>query len=111
VTVLHVHAEVNHLVDDKMHAFNRSTSRWSRSSRVRGAQSGGQRFGDGSLPRSLRASYTLQEMRPSSPMTNGRTKMYKNIVTAITRWTRHARTSVLVKEIRSLAINVELEQD
>ena len=109
--------KLNHLVDDKMHA--RSTGPYSLVTQqpLGGkAQFGGQRFGEMEVwaLEAYGAAYTLQEMLTvKSDDVNGRTKMYKNIVDG-----NHAMDAgmpesfnVLVKEIRSLAINIELEQE
>jgi len=109
--------KLNHLVDDKMHA--RSTGPYSLVTQqpLGGkAQFGGQRFGEMEVwaLEAYGASYTLQEMLTvKSDDVTGRTKMYKNIVDG-----NHAMDAgmpesfnVLVKEIRSLGINIELEQE
>jgi len=109
--------KLNHLVDDKMHA--RSTGPYSLVTQqpLGGkAQFGGQRFGEMEVwaLEAYGAAYTLQEMLTvKSDDVNGRTKMYKNIVDG-----NHAMDAgmpesfnVLVKEIRSLSINIELEQE
>ena len=109
--------KLNHLVDDKMHA--RSTGPYSLVTQqpLGGkAQFGGQRFGEMEVwaLEAYGAAYTLQEMLTvKSDDVQGRTRMYKNIVDGT-----HAMTpgmpesfNVLVKEIRSLAINIELESD
>jgi DNA-directed RNA polymerase subunit beta len=109
--------KLNHLVDDKMHA--RSTGPYSLVTQqpLGGkAQFGGQRFGEMEVwaLEAYGASYTLQEMLTvKSDDVNGRTKMYKNIVDGNHQMDAGMPESfnVLVKEIRSLAINVELEQD
>jgi DNA-directed RNA polymerase subunit beta len=109
--------KLNHLVDDKMHA--RSTGPYSLVTQqpLGGkAQFGGQRFGEMEVwaLEAYGASYTLQEMLTvKSDDVNGRTKMYKNIVDGDHRMEAGMPESfnVLVKEIRSLGINVELEQD
>ncbi len=109
--------KLNHLVDDKMHA--RSTGPYSLVTQqpLGGkAQFGGQRFGEMEVwaLEAYGAAYTLQEMLTvKSDDTNGRTKMYKNIVDGDHRMEAGMPESfnVLVKEIRSLAINLELEQD
>ncbi|MBN2885159.1 MAG: DNA-directed RNA polymerase subunit beta [Chromatiaceae bacterium] len=109
--------KLNHLVDDKMHA--RSTGPYSLVTQqpLGGkAQFGGQRFGEMEVwaLEAYGASYTLQEMLTvKSDDVNGRTKMYKNIVDGDHRMEAGMPESfnVLVKEIRSLAINVELKQD
>ncbi|MCU7960887.1 MAG: DNA-directed RNA polymerase subunit beta [gamma proteobacterium symbiont of Bathyaustriella thionipta] len=109
--------KLNHLVDDKMHA--RSTGPYSLVTQqpLGGkAQFGGQRFGEMEVwaLEAYGAAYTLQEMLTvKSDDVNGRTRIYKNIVDG-----NHAMEpgmpesfNVLVKEIRSLGINIELEQD
>jgi DNA-directed RNA polymerase subunit beta len=109
--------KLNHLVDDKMHA--RSTGPYSLVTQqpLGGkAQFGGQRFGEMEVwaLEAYGASYTLQEMLTvKSDDVNGRTKMYKNIVDGNHYMEAGMPESfnVLVKEIRSLAINLELEQD
>jgi len=109
--------KLNHLVDDKMHA--RSTGPYSLVTQqpLGGkAQFGGQRFGEMEVwaLEAYGASYTLQEMLTvKSDDVNGRTRMYKNIVDGDHRMEAGMPESfnVLVKEIRSLGINIELEQD
>jgi DNA-directed RNA polymerase subunit beta len=107
--------KLNHLVDDKMHA--RSTGSYSLVTQqpLGGkAQFGGQRFGEMEVwaLEAYGAAYTLQEMLTvKSDDVTGRTKMYKNIVDS----EHHMESSipeafnVLVKEIRSLAINIEFD--
>jgi DNA-directed RNA polymerase subunit beta len=118
VTVGYMHMlKLNHLVDDKMHA--RSTGPYSLVTQqpLGGkAQFGGQRFGEMEVwaLEAYGAAYTLQEMLTvKSDDVNGRTKMYKNIVDGDHRMEAGMPESfnVLVKEIRSLGINMELEQD
>lgn len=107
--------KLNHLVDDKMHA--RSTGSYSLVTQqpLGGkAQFGGQRFGEMEVwaLQAYGAAYTLQEMLTvKSDDVAGRTKMYKNIVDS-----EHYMESnmpeafnVLIKEIRSLAINIDLD--
>jgi DNA-directed RNA polymerase subunit beta len=109
--------KLNHLVDDKMHA--RSTGPYSLVTQqpLGGkAQFGGQRFGEMEVwaLEAYGAAYTLQEMLTvKSDDVNGRTKMYKNIVDGDHRMEAGMPESfnVLIKEIRSLGINIELEQD
>jgi len=109
--------KLNHLVDDKMHA--RSTGPYSLVTQqpLGGkAQFGGQRFGEMEVwaLEAYGAAYTLQEMLTvKSDDVNGRTKMYKNIVDGNHHMDAGMPESfnVLVKEIRSLGINIELEQD
>jgi len=108
--------KLNHLVDDKMHA--RSTGPYSLVTQqpLGGkAQFGGQRFGEMEVwaLEAYGAAYTLQEMLTvKSDDVNGRTRIYKNIVDGDHRMEPGMPESfnVLVKEIRSLAINIELEQ-
>lgn len=108
--------KLNHLVDDKMHA--RSTGSYSLVTQqpLGGkAQFGGQRFGEMEVwaLEAYGAAYTLQEMLTvKSDDVAGRTKMYKNIVDGNYRMDAGMPESfnVLVKEIRSLGINIELEQ-
>ncbi|MBK7983141.1 MAG: DNA-directed RNA polymerase subunit beta [Candidatus Competibacteraceae bacterium] len=109
--------KLNHLVDDKMHA--RSTGPYSLVTQqpLGGkAQFGGQRFGEMEVwaLEAYGASYTLQEMLTvKSDDVNGRTKVYKNIVDGNHRMEAGMPESfnVLVKEIRSLGINIDLEND
>tara|TARA_Y100000389_G_C17467896_1_gene527393 strand:- start:2042 stop:6124 length:4083 start_codon:yes stop_codon:yes gene_type:complete len=109
--------KLNHLVDDKMHA--RSTGPYSLVTQqpLGGkAQFGGQRFGEMEVwaLQAYGASYTLQEMLTvKSDDVQGRTRMYKNIVDGEHYMDAGMPESfnVLVKEIRSLGINIELETD
>ena len=109
--------KLNHLVDDKMHA--RSTGPYSLVTQqpLGGkAQFGGQRFGEMEVwaLEAYGAAYTLQEMLTvKSDDVQGRTKMYKNIVDGEHYMDAGMPESfnVLVKEIRSLGINIELETD
>jgi DNA-directed RNA polymerase subunit beta len=108
--------KLNHLVDDKMHA--RSTGPYSLVTQqpLGGkAQFGGQRFGvmDVWALEAYGAAYTLQEMLTvKSDDVTGRNHMYKNIVDGNHEMAASMPESfnVLVKEIRSLAINIELEE-
>lgn len=109
--------KLNHLVDDKMHA--RSTGSYSLVTQqpLGGkAQFGGQRFGEMEVwaLEAYGASYTLQEMLTvKSDDVGGRTKMYKNVVEGNHRMEAGMPESfnVLLKEIRSLGINMELESE
>jgi len=109
--------KLNHLVDDKMHA--RSTGSYSLVTQqpLGGkAQFGGQRFGEMEVwaLEAYGAAYTLQEMLTvKSDDVTGRTKMYKNIVDGDHRMEPGMPESfnVLVKEIRSLGIDIELENE
>jgi DNA-directed RNA polymerase subunit beta len=118
VTVGYMHMlKLNHLVDDKMHA--RSTGPYSLVTQqpLGGkAQFGGQRFGEMEVwaLEAYGAAYTLQEMLTvKSDDVNGRNKMYKNIVDGDHRMEASIPESfnVLMKEIRALGINIELEHD
>ncbi|MEE8233189.1 MAG: DNA-directed RNA polymerase subunit beta, partial [Gammaproteobacteria bacterium] len=108
--------KLNHLVDDKMHA--RSTGPYSLVTQqpLGGkAQFGGQRFGEMEVwaLEAYGAAYTLQEMLTvKSDDVNGRTKMYKSIVDGDHRMDPGMPESfnVLVKEIRSLCIDIALDQ-
>ena len=117
VTVGYMHMlKLNHLVDDKMHA--RSTGPYSLVTQqpLGGkAQFGGQRFGEMEVwaLEAYGAAYTLQEMLTvKSDDVQGRNQMYKNIVDGEYEMVAGMPESfnVLVKEIRSLAINMELDE-
>jgi DNA-directed RNA polymerase subunit beta len=107
--------KLNHLVDDKMHA--RSTGSYSLVTQqpLGGkAQFGGQRFGEMEVwaLEAYGAAYTLQEMLTvKSDDVEGRTKMYKSIVDGDHTMQAGMPESfnVLVKEVRSLGIDIELE--
>ena len=109
--------KLNHLVDDKMHA--RSTGSYSLVTQqpLGGkAQFGGQRFSEMEVwaLEAYGAAYTLQEMLTvKSDDVNGRTRIYKNIVDGDHRMDPGMPESfnVLLKEIRSLGINIELESE
>ncbi|MBX2847027.1 MAG: DNA-directed RNA polymerase subunit beta [Acidiferrobacterales bacterium] len=109
--------KLNHLIDDKMHA--RSTGPYSLITQqpLGGkAQFGGQRFGEMEVwaLEAYGAAYTLQEMLTvKSDDVSGRTKMYENIVKGNYQVEANMPESfnVLVKEIRSLGLNIELEED
>jgi len=108
--------KLNHLVDDKMHA--RSTGPYSLVTQqpLGGkAQFGGQRFGEMEVwaLEAYGAAYTLQEMLTvKSDDVNGRTKMYKNIVDGDHSMEAGMPESfnVLLKEMRSLAIDIDLDR-
>ena len=117
VTVGYMHyLKLHHLVDDKMHA--RSTGPYSLVTQqpLGGkAQFGGQRFGEMEVwaLEAYGASYTLQEMLTvKSDDINGRTKLYENIVKGDHTIEAGMPESfnVLVKEIRSLALDMDLER-
>ena len=109
--------KLNHLIDDKMHA--RSTGPYSLITQqpLGGkAQFGGQRFGEMEVwaLEAYGAAYTLQEMLTvKSDDVSGRTKMYENIVKGNYQVDANMPESfnVLVKEIRSLGLNIELQED
>ena len=115
VTVGFMHyLKLHHLVDDKMHA--RSTGPYSLVTQqpLGGkAQFGGQRFGEMEVwaLEAYGASYVLQEMLTvKSDDVNGRTKVYENIVKGDHKIEAGMPESfnVLVKEIRSLGIDIDL---
>ena len=117
-TVGYMHMlKLNHLIDDKMHA--RSTGPYSLVTQqpLGGkAQFGGQRFGEMEVwaLEAYGAAYTLQEiLTVKSDDVNGRNKMYKNIVDGDHKMEAGMPESfnVLLKEIRSLGISIELEED
>jgi len=117
VTVGYMHIlKLHHLVDDKMHA--RSTGPYSLVTQqpLGGkAQFGGQRFGEMEVwaLEAYGAAYTLQEMLTvKSDDTQGRTKVYESIVKGEHKIEAGMPESfnVLVKEIRSLAIDIDLER-
>ncbi len=117
VTVGYMHVlKLHHLVDDKMHA--RSTGPYSLVTQqpLGGkAQFGGQRFGEMEVwaLEAYGASYILQEMLTvKSDDVSGRTKVYENIVKGEHKIDAGMPESfnVLVKEIRSLAIDIDLER-
>ena len=117
VTVGYMHVlKLHHLVDDKMHA--RSTGPYSLVTQqpLGGkAQFGGQRFGEMEVwaLEAYGASYTLQEMLTvKSDDVNGRTKVYENLVKGEHTIDAGMPESfnVLVKEIRSLGIDIDLER-
>ena len=117
VTVGYMHIlKLHHLVDDKMHA--RSTGPYSLVTQqpLGGkAQFGGQRFGEMEVwaLEAYGASYTLQEMLTvKSDDVAGRTKVYENIVKGEHKIDAGMPESfnVLVKEIRSLAIDIDLDR-
>lgn len=117
VTVGYMHVlKLHHLVDDKMHA--RSTGPYSLVTQqpLGGkAQFGGQRFGEMEVwaLEAYGAAYTLQEMLTvKSDDVTGRTKVYESIVKGDHKIDAGMPESfnVLVKEIRSLGMDIDLEQ-
>jgi DNA-directed RNA polymerase subunit beta len=118
VTVGYMHyLKLHHLVDDKMHA--RSTGPYSLVTQqpLGGkAQFGGQRFGEMEVwaLEAYGASYVLQEMLTvKSDDVNGRTKVYENLVKGdhVIDAGMPESFNVLVKEIRSLGIDIDLERN
>ncbi|MFZ1851492.1 MAG: DNA-directed RNA polymerase subunit beta [Nitrosomonas sp.] len=117
ITVGYMHVlKLHHLVDDKMHA--RSTGPYSLVTQqpLGGkAQFGGQRFGEMEVwaLEAYGAAYTLQEMLTvKSDDVTGRTKVYESIVKGEHKIDAGMPESfnVLVKEIRSLGMDIDLEQ-
>ena len=116
VGVMHM-LKLHHLVDDKMHA--RSTGPYSLVTQqpLGGkAQFGGQRFGEMEVwaLEAYGASYVLQEMLTvKSDDVNGRTKVYENLVKGdhVIDAGMPESFNVLVKEIRSLGIDIDLERN
>ncbi len=108
--------KLNHLIEDKMHA--RSTGSYSLVTQqpLGGkAQFGGQRFGEMEVwaLEAYGAAHTLQEMLTvKSDDVAGRTKIYKNLVDGNFEMETGVPESfnVLTKEIRSLGIDIDLEQ-
>ncbi len=118
VTVGYKHMlKLHHLVDDKMHA--RSTGPYSLVTQqpLGGkAQFGGQRFGEMEVwaLEAYGASYVLQEMLTvKSDDVGGRTKVYENLVKGehVIDAGMPESFNVLVKEIRSLGIDIDLESN
>ena len=118
ITVGYMHMlKLNHLVDDKMHA--RSTGPYSLVTQqpLGGkAMFGGQRFGEMEVwaLEAYGAAYTLQEvLTVKSDDVQGRNRMYKNIVDGNLHMEAGMPESfnVLMKEIRSLGLHIELEKD
>ncbi|MDF7675365.1 DNA-directed RNA polymerase subunit beta [Neisseriaceae bacterium ESL0693] len=115
VGVMH-YLKLHHLVDEKMHA--RSTGPYSLVTQqpLGGkAQFGGQRFGEMEVwaLEAYGAAYTLQEMLTvKSDDVTGRTKMYENIVKGEYKVDAGMPESfnVLLKEIRSLGLDMDLER-
>ena len=107
----------HHLVDDKIHARSIGPYSLITQQPLGGkAQFGGQRFGEMEVwaMEAYGAAYTLKEfLTVKSDDVNGRNRMYKNIVDGTHEMQAGMPESfnVLVKEIRSLGINVELDQD
>ena len=107
--------KLNHLVDDKMHARSTGSYGLVTQQPLGGkAQFGGQRFGEMEVwaLEAYGASYTLQEiLTAKSDDVSGRSRMYKNIIEGDQRMSVEMPESfnVLMREIRALGINIELE--
>jgi DNA-directed RNA polymerase subunit beta len=109
--------KLNHLVDDKMHA--RSTGPYSLVTQqpLGGkAQFGGQRFGEMEVwaLEAYGAAHTLRELLTyKSDDVQGRTRMYKQIIDGSNEIETNVPESfnVLMKEIRSLGLNIDLVED
>ena len=117
VTVGYIYMlKLSHLVDDKIHARSIGPYSLVTQQPLGGkAQFGGQRFGEMEVwaLEAYGASYTLQEMLTvKSDDINGRTKVYENIVKGDHKIDAGMPESfnVLVKEIRSLGIDIDLER-
>ena len=118
VTVGYIYMlKLHHLVDDKIHARSIGPYSLVTQQPLGGkAQFGGQRFGEMEVwaLEAYGAAYTLQEMLTvKSDDVSGRTKVYEAIVRGDDNFEAGIPESfnVLVKELRSLGLNVELEQD
>ena len=117
VTVGYIYImKLHHLVDDKIHARSIGPYSLVTQQPLGGkAQFGGQRFGEMEVwaLEAYGAAYTLQEMLTvKSDDVSGRTKVYEAIVRGDDNFEAGIPESfnVLVKELRSLGLNVELEQ-
>ncbi|MEP1322460.1 DNA-directed RNA polymerase subunit beta [Nisaea sp.] len=118
VTVGYIYMlKLHHLVDDKIHARSIGPYSLVTQQPLGGkAQFGGQRFGEMEVwaLEAYGAAYTLQEMLTvKSDDVSGRTKVYEAIVRGDDNFEAGIPESfnVLVKELRSLGLNVELEQE
>jgi len=116
VGVMH-YLKLHHLVDEKMHAHSTGPYSLVTQQPLGGkAQFGGQRFGEMEVwaLEAYGAAYTLQEMLTvKSDDVTGRTKMYENIVKGEHKIDAGMPESfnVIVKEIRSLGLDIDLEQN
>ncbi|NTU76855.1 MAG: DNA-directed RNA polymerase subunit beta, partial [Alphaproteobacteria bacterium] len=117
VTVGYIYMlKLHHLVDDKIHARSIGPYSLVTQQPLGGkAQFGGQRFGEMEVwaLEAYGAAYTLQEMLTvKSDDVSGRTKVYESIVRGEDNFESGVPESfnVLVKELRSLGLNVELDQ-
>jgi DNA-directed RNA polymerase subunit beta len=115
VTVGYIYMlKLHHLVDDKIHARSIGPYSLVTQQPLGGkAQFGGQRFGEMEVwaLQAYGAAYTLQEMLTvKSDDVNGRTKVYESIVRGDDGFDAGIPESfnVLVKEMKSLCLNVEL---
>ena len=118
VTVGYIYMlKLHHLVDDKIHARSIGPYSLVTQQPLGGkAQFGGQRFGEMEVwaLEAYGAAYTLQEMLTvKSDDVAGRTKVYESIVRGDDTFEAGIPESfnVLVKEMRSLGLNVELENN
>ncbi len=118
VTVGYIYMlKLHHLVDDKIHARSIGPYSLVTQQPLGGkAQFGGQRFGEMEVwaLEAYGSAYTLQEMLTvKSDDVSGRTKVYEAIVKGDDNFEAGIPESfnVLVKELRSLGLNVELKQD
>ena len=108
--------KLHHLVDDKIHARSIGPYSLVTQQPLGGkAQFGGQRFGEMEVwaLEAYGAAYTLQEMLTvKSDDVSGRTKVYESIVRGDDTFEAGIPESfnVLVKELKSLGLNVELDQ-
>ncbi len=109
--------KLSHMVDDKMHARSIGPYSLITQQPLGGkAQFGGQRFGEMEVwaLEAYGAAFTLQEMLTvKSDDLTGRTQMYKNVVDGDEYMNpgMPESFSVLMKEVRALGIDIELEQD
>jgi len=117
VTVGYIYMlKLHHLVDDKIHARSIGPYSLVTQQPLGGkAQFGGQRFGEMEVwaLEAYGAAYTLQEMLTvKSDDVSGRTKVYEAVVRGDDNFEAGIPESfnVLVKELRSLGLNVELNQ-
>ena len=117
VTVGYIYMlKLHHLIDDKIHARSIGPYSLVTQQPLGGkAQFGGQRFGEMEVwaLEAYGAAYTLQEMLTvKSDDVSGRTKVYEAIVKGDDNFEAGIPESfnVLVKELRSLGLNVEMRQ-
>jgi DNA-directed RNA polymerase subunit beta len=117
VTVGYIYMlKLHHLVDDKIHARSIGPYSLVTQQPLGGkAQFGGQRFGEMEVwaLEAYGAAYTLQEMLTvKSDDVSGRTKVYEAVVRGDDNFEAGIPESfnVLIKELRSLGLNVDLDQ-